>query len=228
MPTLPSKQVRGDCANCGRGKNATIRASVPRSGVVGEDLQYWERHYLLECGGCGAVYYQRSEADTEDLDENGAPIDHVTNWPGAPERARPEWFNEVLAEDYGLYQIMTEIYDAIDAKLKIVPVIGMRTAIDRMTELLGIDAALTFDKKVAALVAGGHIGTSEKAHIDTIIQAGNAAAHRGWRPKSREISVLMSAVEAFVQRNLLADEKLKKVKARVPAKPKAQQSKATR
>jgi Domain of unknown function (DUF4145) len=63
--------------------------------------------------------------------------------------------------------------------------IGLRTAFDRASELLGIDPNKTFAGKLSQLVVDGHIGSTEKASLDVLTDAGGAAAHRGWKTQSK-------------------------------------------
>ena len=67
----------------------------------------------------------------------------------------------------------------------------MRTAFDRASELLGVNPAKTFAEKLTDLVSRGHIGSSEKDTLDTLTDAGSAAAHRdGSRSRKRSIITL--------------------------------------
>lgn len=220
MTKQAKRFTQGDCMSCGPNIRASIKAMVPWLASK-DDISVWETHYLLECGGCGQVYYQRISQNSED-GESGSdgwePNEVIVNWPGVPLRKRPEWFGDLLAADYDLYTFMGEVYDALEARLRIVAAIGMRTAIDRATEVLGIPASDTFKDKLKKLEDGGYVGKGEREHIETMVDAGSAAAHRGWRPDEDDLAVLMSELETFVHRNFLADAQLKKVKSKVPQK----------
>lgn len=51
-----------------------------------------------------------------------------------------------------------------------------------------------------------------------LIDAGSAAAHRGWRPKSEELNTLVSLVESFFHRTFVLGDAAKKLKEAVPPK----------
>jgi hypothetical protein len=89
--------------------------------------------------------------------------------------------------------------------------------------LLGIDPSTSFAEKLDELVSAGHIRVAEKDRLQTLVDAGNASAHRGWQPTADDLDTMMSILEHFVEdsfiaparRNLL-DEQAKKIKAKVP------------
>lgn len=212
-------KTTGDCSQCGRKKRAKVLAKEDRSFSDG-DVSAWETHYLLECGGCGKIYYQSVYSDSEsfDNDEHGNLVasEMVVNWPGTARREVPEWMGDLLFVDTDLMRIMEEIYGAINKELRIVAAIAMRTAIDRAAVLLKIDEDVSFKEKVKKLIEGGHIGLSEKEHIETMIEAGHAAAHRGWMPTYRQLDVLLDSLDGFIYRNFLSSDRLKEVKRKIP------------
>ena len=82
----------------------------------------------------------------------------------------------------------------------------MRTAFDRASELLKIHPAITFQDKLNELKVGDHITEKEKAVLGALIDAGSAAAHRGWQPKPKQLDAMMSILEAFLHRAFLLED----------------------
>ncbi len=105
--------------------------------------------------------------------------------------------------------------------------IGLRTALDRATEVLGVDPAITFAEKLDALVEGGWIGQTEKEILYVVTDAGNAAAHRGWAPDSHEIADLLTALSLFLQKAFIVGKKALSVKSTIPGKPKRRKDAVT-
>ena len=92
-------------------------------------------------------------------------------------------------------------------------------------EALGVDGAQTFERKVEDLLTRRLIRDSEKEHVDILINAGSAAAHRAWKPQLLELDILMGILEDFIFNNFVAPgrekargEKIERMKARVPKK----------
>lgn len=105
----------------------------------------------------------------------------------------------------------------MNADLPIPAAIATRTAFDRATELLQIDPAKAFDAKLNELICLGKISTDERDTLAVLIDAGSAAAHRGWKPKVTELDVLVSIIEAFLHRTFVLGEAAKSLKQNVPS-----------
>lgn len=190
-------------------------------------------HRLLQCLGCETVFYQRKEWSDqhEDVEEapdgtyEWVPIYTYSTYPEPDSQIRPKWFDDILAKDWQLYRILVEVYKALDHNSYILAAVGLRTALDRATEMVGIDPALTFEEKLDELIVMGLVGQNERAILDVIIDAGNAAAHRGWQPSEPNVLKLATAVEAFLHRAFIVGDDALSVKAGIPAKPKRKKPK---
>jgi hypothetical protein len=97
--------------------------------------------------------------------------------------------------------------------------IGVRTAFDRATESLGIDPSLSFADKLKKTESAGHVGKNEKDALAVLVDAGSAAAHRGWRPTHDDLTAMINALESFLQREFVTNRRLAAIKSSVPPKP---------
>src|SRR5258707_3203307 len=143
----------------------------------------------------------------------------TTYWPAPVERKPPKWIESIEFADQTLGRLLTEMYAALNNDLRVLAAIGARTAFDRSSELLGVDASLQFRQKLEDLVKLGKVGTDEQETLRVLVDAGSAAAHRGWRPKAAELNTMMDVIEAFLYRSFIVGDGIKKLKASVPAKP---------
>ncbi|HGN8996682.1 TPA: DUF4145 domain-containing protein, partial [Citrobacter freundii] len=98
--------------------------------------------------------------------------------------------------------------------------IGLRTIFDRTAELLQIHPGLPLGEKVEKLKLDGFIGETEALVLTSVINAGNAAAHRGWSPNKSEFEQMLEALESFVQRTLLGKKSLEHITEKIPPKAK--------
>ena len=55
--------------------------------------------------------------------------------------------------------------------------------------MLGVDESLDLNKKIEKLVDDGRLGKIEAEHMQVAVNAGNAAAHRGWSPNDEDLTV---------------------------------------
>lgn len=226
---INSKIIKGHCPNCGGDRNAHVRCEhVVDSPDPGGGTAASDTAIILECCGCGRVYFRRdvwfSEWETIGQDPiTGEPrleggVD-TSYWPAPMARKRPDWLDKIEVDDHVLSNLLSEMYAALDNDLRVVSAIAARTVFDRVSELLGIDPSITFQKKLDRLGADGKISIDEKHTLEVLVDAGNAAAHRGWRPKPEELSTMIDVVESFLQRSFIVGDQIEKLKAAVPPKP---------
>lgn len=238
MPELPLRDgaLAGHCPSCDRIMFAlekavhgvtwdTADASFSVSG-----RSEWR---IVECAGCGKVYFQERTRCSEDLDyedDGSGGHDPFEPWRyehyPAPERgsAVPQTIARVAGVDDDLAVVLEETYEAARRGSHVLAAIGLRTAFDKATALLGVSEHLTFAQKLVALQEDGRIGETERMTLGVLADAGGAAAHRGWRPSDDELAIIRSCLELFLQRTLIADVAAKRLHASIP--PRARRPKA--
>ncbi|WP_420793558.1 DUF4145 domain-containing protein [Roseinatronobacter alkalisoli] len=113
---------------------------------------------------------------------------------------------------------MTELYTALDNGLVVLAGIGVRTCFDRVTELVGVDTGLSFARKLGALLEDGRIGATEKEILAALVDAGSAAAHRGWSPSSDDLRTMMDVLEQFIHRTFFLRSESEQLRGRVPGR----------
>jgi Domain of unknown function (DUF4145) len=186
-------------------------------------------HALLECRGCETVFYRKISSDSENTDQeynhhtnewDEFSIKITTTFPRPETKTIPQWLGEIFYKDTQLYQILREMYKALDDESYILTSIGLRTALDRAMEVLGILPDQPFAAKLKALLVGGWIGSTEHSVLEVVTDAGNAAAHRAWSPSAKEIQLLTSSFEVFLQRAFIVGDRALSVKQSIPAKQK--------
>jgi hypothetical protein len=217
---------KAHCSKCGGGRNCDILGA--------HDERYNDEHfdcctswYLFQCRGCEHVFVQTVYTDSENIDwqygpngeTEGYAVETMRYWPALAKRRRPEWItahgidsdHNVRALDDSLF----ELYGALDNDLTILAAIGIRTSFDIASELLGIAPELRFQEKLKELVNLGHIGTVDKEHLDALIDAGSASAHRGWQPTTEDLNTMMEVLENFLHASFVAPKKQKHLQDKV-------------
>jgi hypothetical protein len=229
VPEPTNEIIKAHCPNCGSMRNAFVRGKhVVHSPDKDSPVSSTDTGMILECCGCERVFFRRdvwfSEWETigtnphtgEEQLEGGA---ETAYWPAPVQRKPPEWIDEIGVIDKTLRRLLSEMYAALNNDLRVLAAIGARTAFDRSSELLRVDVALGFSQKLDELVAIGKVSKSERATLKVLIDAANAAAHRGWAPKPTELNTMMNIMEAFLERAFILDDSLQKLKAAVPPRP---------
>jgi hypothetical protein len=82
----------------------------------------------------------------------------------------------------------------------------------------GADPNQNFAEKLKELTAGNKIGGEEKEILSVLVDAGSAAAHRGWEPPEDHIDDLMGALENFLQRAFVIKHKVRRMKKTIPVR----------
>lgn len=229
-----SDPVQAHCPHCDGERTCDVHGTIYKpwdyEDRQGHSANGGVTHSLLECRGCQTVFYETSSWNSEDVDhwydamgeiQGEHPKEKIT-YPKPDGKTKPVWFDAMYKVDEQLHGILGEMYVAYDNQSYILTAIGLRTALDRGTEVLGIDPAITFAEKLTALQGGGWIGDTERDILGVVADAGNAAAHRGWTPHSKEIADLLYAMEVFLQRAFIVGSKALGIKANIPAKPRRQ------
>lgn len=187
-------------------------------------------HRLLECRGCETVFYHCGRANSEEweirvnpftgTEESYHPVTFTT-FPSVEKAPKkwPDWLLQQNRLEPRLSSILREMYVARDSESFILASIGLRTAFDRASELLGIAPEESFVSKIKSLQERGFVGESEADALGVVADAGSAAAHRGWSPTEDEFDALLSALEHFLERTLVTGQKALAVKANIPPKP---------
>jgi Domain of unknown function (DUF4145) len=221
------KQVQGDCPKCGRARWANV-VGERRTEWGDDDANVWghDTYRLLECAGCKLPYYQRISVHSEDVayeGPNNEPLVVPTTiyFPSLSKRARPDWLWLMIFDvDKDLVELFGSLYTALDHNLTTLAASGVRTAFDVATTTLGIDPTLTFEEKIQQLKAQGRIGQYEQEDLATMVDAANAAMHRGWKPSPEELDTMMTTLERFIHHSFMLKGKAAKLKEKVPPKPK--------
>jgi hypothetical protein len=235
MTSIGPKLIKGQCPNCGGGRNAYVRGEhVVRTSDEDDGTSASDTGMILECCGCERIYFRRDQwfSEWETLGEHpitGAPrleggVD-TTYWPAPVARTPPTWINSIEQADRDLGNLVREMYTALNNDLRVLAAIGARTAFDRSSELLGVDPAVSFEEKLDKLVEFGKVSAEERGTLDVLVDAGSAAAHRGWIPQVKELNTMMDIIEMFLHRAFILGEGIRVLKSVVPPKPKRRTAK---
>jgi hypothetical protein len=168
------------------------------------------------------VTYSNSEDFISYVNEDGEHIDEyletVEFWPPPSKRKRPNWMYELNLVNRDLGRLFEDVFKALDNNLDVLAAIGMRTVFDCSSELLKVEPNQTFAKKLKALRDKNIIVEKERAVLEVLVDAGSAAAHRGWRPGADELAAMMVILESFLQRAFFLDKTGEGLAKKVPSK----------
>ena len=172
-------------------------------------------HYILyqivRCRGCEYISFLLSEHRPW---EPAPRID--ARYPRAIIRRAPSWINVNMpmtiaqyARDYvdgdevkGLVpevirHLMREVYEAVHNNSRRLAAMGIRTVLDivfhdKVKDIGG------FDKKLLELQKAGYLSLRQAGTLDTVLEVGHAAIHRGWEPSNDDINTSLDIAENLI------------------------------
>jgi hypothetical protein len=217
---MPDQKMKAHCPKCGPDRNCVSIASETAS-WDDEELGIWGEKTLsiLKCLGCEEIFIQRIDLASDDIEElEGGKqrlVPRVSYWPATSKREQPSWVHEIDLNQE-LVAVLREVYAALDSDLHRLAAIGVRTAFDLASGLLQIESNLRFSEKTQKLVDGGFISPDEKEMLDILINAGNAAAHRAWRPSLDHLNFMMELIEVFIKRAFVSKNTATQLEKNIP------------
>lgn len=232
--TAPDVEVvQGHCPECGPHRRAEVKGHFNKRESDDEVGVWGETDYrILECRGCLKIFMQTVSYFSEDTEHRqnaeGEWEEHlnstVEHWPAALKRPLPNWATSIRLLDENLGSLFADIYGCLNSDLRVPATVAIRTAFDSASEILGIDPAKRFGEKLDDLRDSGKISVDERTTLDVVVDAGSAAAHRGWRPTNDHLDTLVSLIETFFHRTFVLGDEAKRIKAAMPSRQRRQAS----
>jgi len=199
--TMPKDNERIFCNGCMKKTRHLLLFHHMEEG--GDEEFSWNHdHQVLQCQGCENITFRIDHTDSESYSEDGLWHSY-TYYPPPVSRRKPVWFDE-LPSDIRL--VMEEVYVALQAGSRYLATVGARTVLDLLiTDKIG-DVG-TFKDKIAKLETDKHITHPEAELIEAVTEAGNASAHRGFRPDATSLNHVMDILEAVLDKFYAAENR---------------------
>lgn len=160
---------------------------------------------ISKCQGCDGINFKHILR----TDRNGT--DRVFHFPKKPIRQIPNW---IIKLPMKYVEVLQEVYNSINDEAFILSLIGIRTVLDIFIVSKVGDSG-TFKNKLDQLVANGIITTTKRQVLEAAIDAGNASAHRGYKPEKEVLFQILDIVENLLQSEIV-DRSLNKIKEKTP------------
>jgi hypothetical protein len=110
--------------------------------------------------------------------------------------------------------LLRQVYAALSAEAYDLAAMGIRTIWERMMiDQVGNHG--TFVANLAAYERSGAISAKQRAALETVLETGHAATHRGFRPQFEDIATLLDVTEGLL-RPLFDANKVTELRERIP------------
>jgi hypothetical protein len=213
---MSEKIVKSYCNQCGRETNHTVLYIEETSkGILGQ------RYEMLKCRGCMEVSFRRVR--TSKTEERA-----IVHYPPRIKRRRPKWieYTKWIFDDNhhipsAIWSIMEEVYVALENNSRRLAAMGIRAALEAvMIDKIGDQG--TFNRNLDALQREHYLSLRQRDDLETILEAGHAAIHRGWRPSTEQINTLLDITESLIESIYVHGPSAERLEREVPKRPKPQ------
>lgn len=227
MSTKPRRKTEGPlwshCNECGHDTLHKVVKLVRKSRDFDDDrytVTVGSNWRILQCSGCQEVAMSRTDWCSEDDPQDPSS---PTFFPPRISRRKPAWVDrlDVPSEYIGL---LDEVYVALHADSRRLAMMGARALIDAVIRRTVGDQD-NFARGLDELSAKYLISERDRGIIEAAIDAGHASAHRGHKPSSDDVNVVIDIVERMIHAEILAEQAQALKETIPPRKPRAARKK---
>jgi Domain of unknown function (DUF4145) len=210
MPSQGSQQ--SFCNTCQRHTNH--EALFSHSRVYRESQTEYprgmnENWVILQCLGCESIKVRilQTSADSSDIREIQYPATQI--------RIIPKWTVQLPEE---IHHLVEEVYKALNANCPSLSTMGTRAIVDTLLNKLVGDIG-GFAHKLSEAVANGFLTVKQKETIESAVEAGHAASHRGFRPSVQQVTDTLEIVEHALADKYVIGPTSSRLSASIPPRP---------
>jgi len=210
-----AKKTIAHCNTCGPGRNHEVLFEE-RTSWSDDDYGIWgnDRYEFLKCAGCDSVKVRHSNVFSENDPEHPT----VSYFPPASFRAQPDWIGDLVSvgtEGSAIYQLLVEIYSAVQNDLRGLAAMGVRALLEHVMVSVSGDSG-SFVKNLEKFQSDGHVSANQRARLETTLEAGHASIHRGFTPSLEDVTVLVDIAESVLVDVFIHPKKIELLKNRIP------------
>jgi ribosomal protein L37E len=210
---MSKKITESHCNRCGPNIYHTVLA-------VSSDV---ERYEMLRCRGCGQASFR--------VIRRGKVLFHdqtpVTYFPPAIARREPYWVGYSWVDQFEsddspeakipetIRRIMHEVYIALQNNSRSLRAMGIRATLEfAMIDTIGDRGKLIMN--LDEFEKAGYLSERQRTALDTILDAGHAAIHRGWEPTDDDIGILLDVTESVIESVYLHEARAERLEKGIP------------
>ena len=214
---IEAKSTTSFCNRCVRHTNHDVLAKHEDFNTFGHAGYVYDGYFIIKCAGCGWIHFIHRHQTQSGYDPyNRVKKGFTTEYPPPVARAEPEWLSEV---DETLKQILQECYVALQNGSRILATTGARTALEHLM-LMSIGDQGSFRGNIEKFIEQGYVQSNLKQSLLDALEAGHAAAHRGYAPTDDVLSSLFDILEGIINATLILPGRASEVQKVTPPRQK--------
>lgn len=202
------------CNSCLRETQHVVLHAERHTQTEGEWGTFETLYLVVQCGGCHTTGMR--EELTSDLFDPGEV--QITYCPSRLWARPPGWLRDIEAHDPGLHALLLEVYSATnDRQLRLLSM-GVRTVLDYVMGKIVEDVG-GFESRLDAMVQRQHLTPKQRDMLRVVIEAGSAAAHRGYKPPLDLLEQMLLVMETIVRDHYVTGPMLTSAMTVIPPRP---------
>lgn len=229
-----SQSTTSHCNKCGADTNHNIRGKYEKRWAEKIDNEFdvngGNEYFILECAGCGEVSMRKDSWCSEDYDvgPGGYELNVVkAYYPPRTFRKKPDWLDDSVFQKNcpeTIRELFDEAYIGMQNKCARSTVMTIRAILEEIM-IRAVEDRGTFKDNMTAFESAGHIAAKDREVLAAVIESGNAAIHRRFKPSGDDLLLCFDITERIAQRIYLHDAQVKSLKRRIPKKKKPRKTK---
>lgn len=184
---------------------------------------------LVQCRGCDSVSLITDSWNSEACDHEGRPEISTTYFPPRVFREMPTWIrNDFLHQKIPptIRTLASELYVALQNEGLASATMIMRAIFEHVM-ISKIGDRRSFVANLSAFQEEGHVSAKQREVVESMLEVGHAAIHRGFVPKKEDVVSLTDILENVLQMIYVHHPAAREIKKRVPKRKKAKRAKST-
>jgi len=220
--SMTEKMFKSHCNTCGRETNHDVLHNETRSRTekVDEDTAIdWGSHYkMVCCAGCDTVSLRMDSWFSEACDENGQPEIETQYYPPKIFRPKPAWLSDTEHSPNccsAVRELLVEVYVSLQNNCPRAAAMAVRALLEHLFISTCGDKG-TFGNNLNAFQEAGHISPTQRDFLLTVLDAGHATIHRGFKPSRQELAIIVDIAENLVELLYIQKDGVEQLKKRIP------------
>lgn len=206
--------IQSWCNRCGRLTEHDILHSDNRKENISSEVVKEIFTSALCCRGC------KDNSILEEYKNSDSTTDQFESFYKPPRTwfPTPNWVLKIEELDKDLYNLLLEVYSAANDEQSRLLSMGVRAALDHIMMRIVGDIG-SFEEKLSKMVSEQYLTGKQKEMLDVIIDAGSAAAHRGYKPPRDLLENMIYVMDTIIRDYYITGPMLNTAKTLIPPRP---------
>ena len=200
------ERVRAQCNRCGGDKNQIVlhvhrdewNENLGSQQEAGSIHHGYDDYRLLKCAGCDSISLRH-----ESWCNDWGCEPNIARYPPALSRKLPDWLNcenslRFIFDETFVPRLLRQIYKAYHSQSYALAAMGIRALVEQtMIDKIGDKGS--FMANLKGFEAAGNLSSVQREFLETTLELGHAAIHRGYEPTAEDVRRSLDITEPILE-----------------------------